>query len=475
MKKYLKSEYIGIPILIAMISFIIFYAVLMRRDGDILFIISNGREIVKNGIPKVNPYVWMDNYKIVIQQWLLSVFYYFGYKGLGFDFIWIETLIGLSIEFFLVYKITRFNSNVDKLKSLLLSALVIISLIYIYQGKPTLWSMVLLTTQIYLCEKRAPGWFLPILVFLEANIHMSYIVFHFVYLLPYIVPGFKPISINDANKRYWKWIPIMAIMAFINPYGKDGALYLFSSYNDKLKSLDISELQALGFDKAIGVIGITVIIFVCMKVYNYYKNGNIATSSKFYCFIGSIALIFLFHEARNYIFVILGALPIYTSMYMGVTIKESKFKNILNWICWILCTIVLFFFVIAIPIGLEDKYPFLDKMPAKSVEYLQDKDVKLFNDFNTGAYFEFNNVKCFIDARPELYFKSINGVDDSEIDYNNTLNPDIKKIDNVINKYNFDYYSVTKNTTMDMYLNDRPNQYELVIKNDGNYRLYRKK
>lgn len=48
-------------------------------DGDVYFMIATGREIIKNGIPSKNPFTFINDLDIIIQQWplaiILSLFY----------------------------------------------------------------------------------------------------------------------------------------------------------------------------------------------------------------------------------------------------------------------------------------------------------------------------------------------------------------------------------------------------------------
>src|SRR5699024_2244011 len=48
--------------------------------------------------------------------------------------------------------------------------------------------------------------------------------------------------------------------------------------------------------------------------------------------------------------------------------------------------------------------------PVKAADYLEGKGAegaRIFTTFNAGGYFEYRGFRCFIDARPELYFASV--------------------------------------------------------------------
>ena len=93
----------------------------------------------------------------------------------------------------------------------------------------------------------------------------------------------------------------------------------------------------------------------------------------------------------------------------------------------------------------------------------------LYTDFNTGAYFEFRGYKTYIDARPELYQKRINGKEDVYTEYINMLNQAIDTED-FLKKYNFTHLVVERPSILDTYLY-YSNKYKLVIEDDT-CRLY---
>lgn len=51
MKKYLKLEYIYLPISLILTVIIFYFMSMIYMDGDVYFMIATGREIIKNGIP----------------------------------------------------------------------------------------------------------------------------------------------------------------------------------------------------------------------------------------------------------------------------------------------------------------------------------------------------------------------------------------------------------------------------------------
>ena len=81
---------------------------------------------------------------------------------------------------------------------------------------------------------------------------------------------------------------------------------------------------------------------------------------------------------------------------------------------------------------------------------------RLFNMYDYGGQLVYNDVKVFIDGRADLY---------SPYNYKDYLNISTLKSDYVmlIDKYNFDYFLVDKNYSINTYLKYNDN-YEVVYK-----------
>jgi hypothetical protein len=109
-----------------------------------------------------------------------------------------------------------------------------------------------------------------------------------------------------------------------------------------------------------------------------------------------------------------------------------------------------------------------------AVEYLNslDKDnIVLYTDFATGNYFEFEGYKVYMDARPELYMKEINGQYDLYEEYKDIASGKID-FDEFTSKYEFTHLDVPIYSSFDTYLYYNVN-YKLISENDS-YRLYEK-
>ena len=435
------------PFAILFLCFITYRAAESVRDSDIFFMVANGDYIVHHGFPKYNPFVIYDGFKIVIQQWIPSVIAYWGYPRFEWAFLVAETLFGLSLLIFALYKLISLEQ--PKQKSFLTASILVSLMLYLYFGKPMLYSMILLVFQLYVCEKGASWLWIPFIVLLEANIHASFIAFHFVYLLPYIVPGLTRYLKNTAKYKYIKSLPLMMVAALINPYGLSGALYLFNSYNDNLTDLTISELDPMPLISFSSFVCIFMVLFIGARL------KLPVDSAKFYTFMGSCLLVILFPQIRNYIFLVVGSVPLLSIELPSAKGKKVPPKSIMWGLaaCAVAATIIFF--------PTKSNYYM---RPVKIADYLEGKECVLFNEFSQGPYYEMRGIKVFTDSRPELYFKSINGKETVIGDFTDIISEDNEKIERVRNKYNFTHYSTYKGTYLEKYLKKRG--YKVVAK-DG--------
>ena len=105
--------------------------------------------------------------------------------------------------------------------------------------------------------------------------------------------------------------------------------------------------------------------------------------------------------------------------------------------------------------------------PVKAVEYLntiKNEDIVLFTEFGNGAFFEYYDYKVYIDARPELFQKAINGKENIYEEYVCLIKGELN-IEDFLNKYQFTHLIATKGTVMCGYLT-ASDKYEMIV--DGN-------
>ena len=74
-------------------------------DNDFWFLINQGRYIIENGFPTVEPFTIHNNLSFIIQQWLTDVIFYSIYHSFGHIGIIILIFIVNVLIVYLLYKI----------------------------------------------------------------------------------------------------------------------------------------------------------------------------------------------------------------------------------------------------------------------------------------------------------------------------------------------------------------------------------
>jgi hypothetical protein len=99
-----------------------------------------------------------------------------------------------------------------------------------------------------------------------------------------------------------------------------------------------------------------------------------------------------------------------------------------------------------------------------AVEFLLNEnraeDITLWTGFNTGGYFEFNGIKCYIDARPEIFALSNNHQKDIIKEYLELLRGDLDYRE-FFSRYNFTHIFITTADKIPY----------LMLSNDPNYKM----
>jgi hypothetical protein len=452
-------------------------------DSDGWFILTEGRDILTSGIEYTNTHTVFPNLSIVVQQWGWDVIVYTIYRVLGYAGLFILSVGEAALVIALMYKLgTKMGG--DKPLVLLLSILASMFLMDYFTVRPNAITVALLLAQLIVTEeyrKRGDRKILLLLVlftFLEMNLHGSMWVLHFLFLLPYVFPSFS-LPLMNVQKREYKVKPmlgvavLMTVVLFLNPYGVDGVMYLFNSYGSTLNQLGISELEHIkifslnSIMATCSVIGFVLFAFV-MKIplraeTIYLWGGNLIMGVMNY---------------RNFHFVILSLFVLFSSVLPYISLDLPKFHKFVNH--QPLPLFLLFACILAFGVG-QPVYKYIgqpliqdtESEPLVAVEYLKEnaeEGARVYTEFNTGAYLEWNNYTIYIDARPELYLKSVNKEYDYLLDtvyYKDYTEDDYE----ALKDYDFDYWIIPYNSDISIYAAyDESLEY---VAEGNNYRLYK--
>lgn len=474
-----KNLWLWITLFACMITYFVLSIQVMDNDG--WFILNNGRYILEHGIPHQNPFTWVEELDVVLQQWAYSVFIYSIYQWFGVIGIFFTCCL-LHVSCMAIFCRIAKLKGVNKKIALVLCSVMFLAGSGFLSIRPTFITVFLLLWQVYVMERyKQDGitwklWQLVLISVLEINLHAAIWPIHFIMLLPYLVPPIPNLFVTFKPKHYSvkplaAVIPLMAAAGFLNPYGMDAIKYVFLSYGKELNDAGILELAAPSFQDS----GLIFIFLLGGILWWVALHRDKELDSAFFYILCGTTLMGTMH-LRNLIYAYFGIL-----LFLCEITKHTK-HEVKNKLYGTIAFTILAGSITFIWIGISSAvfdYKQEDDLysPVKAIEYLdkhENKDVKVFTIFNNGAYFEWSGYKCFVDPRPELYFKKLNHKADIFKEYQeliNTTNP--KQIDAFFDKYPCDYACVSKGESLNLYLSMQEG-WEPVV-DSKEYTLYRQK
>ena len=457
--EFLKNNWYFV---LLVIPFVFFSIRNKTPDNDIWFLMNNGRYVINNGIPHIDPFTIHEGLHYVMQQWLSYVIFYSIYNTFGKHGLW-----GLMIFIYLVLVVVLYNINKyiskNKFYSVIVEVIVMSMLCDYLVTRPQVFSYIILLLETYCLEKyyQEDNWkyliFLPILSVLLINMHSAIWFLQYVFMLPFIVN----ILVKDKNK--WKRIGtigvvliIMFIVGFINPYGIEAITYLFKSYGIKDVNHSIMEMIPSNIEYPVWFLSILLfLLYVYVAIYHRKKKVEI----RYFLFlIGTFILALLHKKCISYY------LLWYSYAAMGLYFKIDIFKKMKNNKYYISIKnglIVGLSLSLLVILGLTIKtsysvYSMRDRNE-EVIDYLLDnydvEDIKLYASFNDGGYAEYRNIKVYMDPRAELFFKKMNGKYDIFSESYTVENyPTDEEIEDFLSKYHFTHLMVYFDTTLEKYL-----------------------
>ena len=464
-------------------------------NGDTYFILATGRYITENGLPETNPFVIHEGLEMPVHQWLYDVCVYRAYSLLGVDgliaaaMLLFCLLIGSS--FLYVRQFTRhFPLQLITTTALLWGFRPWLSL------RPTFLSMsIFMLMQCCFWQYRNTGkklWLCPPVLFsvVEVNFHTSLWIMGPVLMLPHLLPATLP------KKGAWKdwlsdWrrdcVPLLicfvAVIAagFANPYGWKGMLYPLLSYGVVTNDISIHELAApavLSWD------GILIFAAMFLFVFHLREKKLHQIDVRLSALLLGTAFLSAMH-IRNIWFLLIGAIPTLMPLLdrwiTGMEVRKANViteenpdeKELRTQLVFRLEILVVA--AVLLGVGFSTiRFPRSgpgSQTPAGAADYLDtlDKeDIVLYTGFNNGAYMEWRGYKGYMDARPEIYSKKLNGTKDVLAEYCTILDG---SADYAVwlEEYQFTHLLVYENC-LNAYLQARDDY--IIVWQDGTNTLY---
>ncbi len=473
-----KKIYILFSILIA-----IFCITLVSKTipNDTFSSIKIGDYILHNGIDFVEHF----NFNELVYhnaRWLFNVIMTLIYNKFNFFGIYIFTIINS-----IILGLIMFNASYKRTKNLLVSFLItLISMEFagtaIVPRAQTI-SYILLLLEIIFVEKmldenRIKYLFilLPISI-LIANIHTTIWLMTLILFLPYFAEYFiskitKKTKVFYSNKNNIKLLIIsfivIAVSGFLTPLGLTPYTYMFKTLSG-FSSTFILELQ-----KGNVFFNFSLLIPFLIYIYLFVYKRNKIKISDFFMVLGLFIMSIM--AIRNIpLFIILGFICL--SRLFKDNIKFEIFDIVFEskiFIFLIPILVILLSLVFLFKNTYKKNYVDEKMYPTKASDYivknLDLKDLRLYNDFDTGAYLEFKGIKVFVDSRSEIYCKEFNNTAILVDWYNvNRLKANYKSI---FNKYDFNYVLLYQTEPLNNYVSS-DEDYK-VIYMDQYFVLYEK-
>lgn len=497
----------NIFLMCAAIALMIMYAYEIYNysfNFDIWYMLSTGREILENGIPYENPFAQVDGMHIIIQQWMLCVLVYLLYTATGFSGLAWWTVFLAAVLVYSLYRLGRLKKR-DSYGGELILVLILISL-PAFRSYMTMcssiYSMIAFTWVVFFLEEyRKTGkyiWlaFLIPLAILHAGFHMSFATFDLVIIACYMIPDiFKPLHKRGLLKMFdlydsnYRKLPILfafilvAAALCLNPYGIEGAMYIFLSYGAADYGQAIPEMQAFTPFRY-GLIGMSAIAVVLLSVLAIGKRGMKSIDLPLTILVmGTVYM--MFDHTRSIWLPLPFGIALISGAIHGWSLDFAKLRSqvldpmlvkITSAVMIGLATVVVTCQILVL------LAPNMSKMEGNEayssyglVETLKleniDENTKVFNPVRLGGYLEWSGIPVFVDSRVEIWNSTISGSDkDYYYDY-----VDMEQgkwtdedFEGFLAENEFDYLITQNGDYLDNYLFDRKDYRKLVHTDDYN-------
>lgn len=476
-------------------------------DSDTNFILYEGERIADAGIQYWNTAAVCGAMRTVVQQWLYDLITYVIYRKAGWHGLFSFNVVQAFILGALLFRLATVSGNRKK-ASLIASAVSLWAFISNYGStRPEMITGILLAENAILMERYANTsrvkyvlMCLP-LVILEANLHASMWIMHVAVMLPYAIPYREEmerfgVDTEPGTVRSYRHLPVILaialspLCALANPYGTEGVMYLFRSAGMNLKAIGVLEMQYPFLAEYHSIFYLAVLILAVKYIKETKPEHDLLFAGSFFAF----ALAY-----RNIIFLSVLSVPLIASVLASLSRRHirrnsAENSNIQNGHRLFPLMEILIIAVSAF-IGIHSALqPLVEKdspmFPVKAEKYIivqkrklrTDRPARIMTHYDNGAYFERMGENIYIDARPEIWRKKINGKADIYNEFMSVKKITAKQYRKMKKKYEFDYIIAHNGSVLqarcqndsDAVLAVRGNGYALYRLKSGSFSLTRK-
>lgn len=489
MKKY-KKVYIIFTILITFFSISI---VNKTIQNDTFSAIKIGDYILKHGLDFIEHFNMQTNLSYHNARYLFNIIIAIVYNHFGFFGIYLFACLITAIIGNMVFNILLKLKN-NMVVSFLTTMIMLFCSKVFFTSRAQIMSYLFLTIQLYSIEKLIKTnnyryiFYIILCSILTANIHTTIWLMTLLLFMPYFMEYIlsKTKYIKRSKRLYYDYINIKILLVtfllvlfsgLCTPLKDLPYTYMFKTLSGA-STLYITELQKVNIFSNYSLL-IYTIIYILLFVYFKIK----IKISDLFLVIGLYIMSIL--ASRNIAF--LTILTVIVIARLITSLLESKSKKLDDEMNKVMnCNLVLIpisIFILIVSFYnfydnyLSTKYINNEEYPVKASKFINsniDKSkMRLFNDFNNGAYLEFNNIKVFLDSRSEVYCKEFN--DTSILTDYYAAYYGFENYKTIFNKYNFTHILVKKEKKKNIiysYIED-DSDYKLIYE-DKYYLIYEK-
>lgn len=459
-------------------------------ENDTFSAIKIGEYILKHGIDFKEHLNEFNTLNYHNARWLFNVIIsfindHFGFTGIYILVMVVSILIALAIFNILIKK--KLNIYI----SFFLTVVTMIFLRGFLVPRAQIFSYLFLVLEIFIIErilgenKKLDYLWLFIVGVLFANIHTTLWLMSLIVILPYFAEYFlfkikmvkkiKFLCYDDIDiKKLIIIFVVVLITGFATPLGLLPFTYMIKTLSSLKETISIVELQPLTLSSFFGAYFIVYIIIIMSLLYNRLK---FRISDVF--MISGLGILAVDAVRNLPMFFAIVILVIGSIISNKLTEYSDKEEIVMNRITKMNYITVFIFVVVVIASSymlysnIKTKYVDTVYSPIKIADYLNenpDNNRIIFNDFNTGAYLEYRNIKTFMDSRSEIYCKQFNNTSIMK-DYNAVASGSIH-YEKLFKKYGITHVIVPNDTGIDVYIRKDKN-YKKILKEDY-YTLYEK-
>jgi hypothetical protein len=449
-------------------------AFIPMSDPDNFWHIKNGEWIAANKtIPYSDHFSWygMENgFKWTSHEWLYDLLSYgvfslgafFGAENGGFTAIRLMVAVVILAFFFLTYALVHIKTK-SLTAALLIAMISARGLVPHIQPRPQIFSFCLFIVFMILMEKKKYAWGIPVIIIgtnLHGGVYPVYLALGAYYLLQ-----------NVTLKRFIIYMALFLPAVLINPYG-------FGIYMYTIKSMSFADTAKYINEWKPTVLFEYKPLMLCLAVLPLLLKYAKVRAKDIILLLGVyfMALKSARHMALFYIISLPAVSPYICETFaiynaaMRNDQKAEKFVKAVNNLKTVLvkaagkvwlpvCAVsaaaclLLFFVLAAGHIEPQAEYPY------ELVNYVRTHPEmrRIFNDYNIGGYFIFNDIPVFIDGRQDLYTPNFN---DTNIftEYSGLLYSEDEDYGSFFEEHRIDYIILGKGMTLSK-----------LLKNDSRY------